>query len=72
MYRKTEDHQKPYQPQGKKTEDKHCGVQSSDMQTLTANCKQFDNKRNQLQYYSSPSGTLSHQLILIYSLYLNF
>ena len=48
-YRKTQVHLKPYQPQCKKTDDEHS---DSDMQTLKANCKQFDNiksKNNQVQ-----------------------
>ena len=43
-YRKTQAHLKPYKPQGKKSEDEHSGLQSSDMQTLKANHKQFDKK----------------------------
>ena len=39
-YRKTQAHLKPYQPKCKKTEDEHS---DSDMHTLKANCKQFDN-----------------------------
>ena len=47
---KTQAHLKTYQPQGKKSEDEYYSLQSSDMQTLKANCKQFDNKNNQVQY----------------------
>ena len=53
-YRKTQAHLKPYQPQGQKTEDKHS---DKDMQTLKANCKEFDNvksKNNQVQPHSRP------------------
>ena len=53
-YRKTQAHLKPYQPQCKKTEDEHS---DSDMQTLKANPKQFDNtksKSNQVQSHSRP------------------
>ena len=54
IYRKTQAHLKPYQPQCKKTEDEHS---DNDMQTLKANCKQFDNiksKNNQVQSLSRP------------------
>ena len=47
-YRKTQAHMKPYQPQYKKTEDQHS---DNNMQTLKANCKQFDSiktKNNQV------------------------
>ena len=44
-YRKTQAHWKPYQPQCKKTEDEHS---DSDMQTLKANCKQFDNNESKI------------------------
>ena len=53
-YRKTQFNLKPYQPQCKKTEDEHS---DSDMQTLKANYKQFDNiksKNNQVQSCSRP------------------
>ena len=53
-YRKTQAYLKPYQPQFKKTEDEHS---DTDMQTLKANCKQFDsvnNKNNQAQFQSRP------------------
>ena len=53
-YRKTQAHLKPYQPQCKKTEDEHS---DSDMQSLKAKCKQFDNnksKNNHVQYQSRP------------------
>ena len=53
-YRKTQAHLKPYQPQSKKSEDEHSGVKSSAMQTLKANCKQFDSMNNQVQSYSRP------------------
>ena len=48
-YRKTQAHLKPYQPQCKKTEDEHS---DSDVWTLKANHKKFDNiksKNNQIQ-----------------------
>ena len=51
---KTQAHLKPYQSQCKKTEDEHS---DNDMQTLKANCKQFDNnksKNNQVQAHSRP------------------
>ena len=51
--------------QSKKSEDGHSGVQSGDMWTLKANCKQFDSMNNQVQYYSRPKRELSHQLNLI-------
>ena len=51
---KTQAHLKPYQPQGKKSEDEHSTLQSSDVQTLKANCKQFDKKNNHVQSYSRP------------------
>ena len=44
-YRKTQVHLKPYQPQGKKSEDEHSSLQSSDMLTLKANCKQLNDKK---------------------------
>ena len=53
-YRKTQAQLKPYQPQCKKTEDEHS---DSDMQTLKANHKQFDNikiKNNQIHSHSRP------------------
>ena len=53
-YRKKQAHLKHYQPQCKKTEDKHS---DNDIQTLKANCKQFDNiksKNNQVQSHSRP------------------
>ena len=53
-YRKTEADPKPYQPQCKKTEDEHS---DSDMWTLKANCKQFDNikrKNYQVQFHLRP------------------
>ena len=57
-YRKTQAHLKPYQPQCKKTEDEHS---DSDMQTLKANCHQFDNaksKSNQGQSCSRLKGDI--------------
>ena len=42
IYRKTQSHLKPEQPQCMKIEDEHS---DSDMQTLKANHKQFDNIR---------------------------
>ena len=53
-YRKTQAHLKPYQPQSKKSEDEHSSVQSSDMQTLKVNHKQFDSMNNQVQSYYRP------------------
>ena len=53
-YRKIEANLKPYQPQGKKSEDECSSLQSNDMQTLKPNCKQFDTKTNQVQSYSRP------------------
>ena len=53
-YRKTQAHLKPYQPRCKKTEYEYS---DTDMWTLTANCKQFDNiesKNNQVQSHSGP------------------
>ena len=53
-YRKTQAHLKPYQPQCKKTEDE---CSDNNMQTLKANCKQFDSvniKNNQIQSHSRP------------------
>ena len=41
-YRKTQAHLKSYQPECKKTEDEHS---DNDMQTLKANCMQFDNAK---------------------------
>ena len=38
-YRKTQTHLKPYQQQSKKSEDECPGEQSSDKQTLKADCK---------------------------------
>ena len=57
-YRKTQAHLRPYQSQSKKSEDEHSCVQSSDMQTLKANHKQFDNMNNQVQSYSRPKGDI--------------
>ena len=53
-YRKTQVHLKSYQPQGKKSEDEQSSLQSSNMQTMKANCKQFTNKDNQVHCYSRP------------------
>ena len=53
-YRKTQDHLKSYQLQCKKAEDEHS---DNNMQTLKANCKQFDtvkSKNNQVQSHSRP------------------
>ena len=53
-YRKTQAHLKAYQPQCKKAEDEHS---DNNMQTLKANCKQFDSvkiKNNQVQAHSRP------------------
>ena len=55
--RKTQVHLKPYQPESNKSEGEHSDVQSSDMQTLKTNCRQFEsfeNKNNQVQPYSRP------------------
>ena len=52
--RKTQAHLKPYQPQFKKTEDEHS---DNNIQTLKANCKQFDSgksKDKQVQSHSRP------------------
>ena len=51
-YKKTQAHLRFYQPQGKKTEDEHS---DNNMQTLKANCKQFEtvkSKNNQVQSHS--------------------
>ena len=64
-YRKIQAHLKPYQPQCKKTED---GNSDSDMWTLKAIHKQFDNnkiKNNQVQFHSRPKIDISLQLNLI-------
>ena len=53
-YRKKQVHLKPYQPQGKKSEDEYSSLQSSYMSTLKANCKQFNTKFNQVQSYTRP------------------
>ena len=53
-YRKTQAHLKPYQPQSKKSEDEHSVIQSTDKQTLKADCKQFDSMNNQVQFYYRP------------------
>ena len=54
-YRRTQAHLKPYQPECMKIEDEHS---DNDIQTLKANCKQFDdnvnNKNNQVQSHSRP------------------
>ena len=58
-YSKTQAHSKPYQPQCKKTEDEHS---YNDMQTLKANCKQFDNVKNknsQVPSHSKPKRDIS-------------
>ena len=63
-YRKTKAHLKSYQPQCKKTEDEYS---DSDMQTLKANHKQFDNiksKNNQEQYHSRPKKDIKPSIIL--------
>ena len=52
IYRKTQAHLKPYQPQCRKTEDEQS---DNNMQTLKASCKQFDSvksKSNQVQSHS--------------------
>ena len=55
IYRKTQAHLKPYQPQSKKSEDECSGEQSSDMWALKqADCKKFDSINNQVQPYSRP------------------
>ena len=48
-----------------KSEDEHSGVQSSDKQTLKADCEHFDSMNNQVQSYSYQKGTLHPQLNLI-------
>ena len=53
-YRKTQAHLKPYQPQGKKSEDESSVVQPNDKWTLKADCKEFDSMNNQVQSYSRP------------------
>ena len=61
-YRKTQAHLKPYQPKCKKTEDEHS---DSNMWTLKAKCKQFDNiksKNNQVQSHFRPKRDIKHQL----------
>ena len=53
-YRKTQAYLKPYQSQCKKSEDEHS---DSDMQTLKANHKHFDNIKshnNQVQFHTRP------------------
>ena len=63
-YRKTQAHLKPYQSQCKKTEDK---CSDNDMQTLKANCKQFDNiksKINQGPSHSRPKTDIKPPLQL--------
>ena len=66
-YRKTQVHLKSYKPQCKKTEDEHS---DSDMQTLKANCKQFDNvkskKKIKYNLILDLRETLSLQLNFIY------
>ena len=61
-YRKTQAHLKPYSPQNKKSEDEHCISQSSNMQTVKSNHKQFDSvksKNNQVQSYSRPKRDIN-------------
>ena len=58
-HRKTQAHLKPFQPQCKKPEDERS---DNDMQTLKANCKQFDNiksKNNQVQSHSRPKRDIN-------------
>ena len=52
--RKTQAHLKPYSQQNKKSEDKHCLSQSSNMWTIKSNCKQCNTSGNQTQSYSRP------------------
>ena len=59
IYRKTQTHLKPYQPQSKKSEDEHFGEKSSKKQTLKADCKQFDTMNNQVQPYSRPKRDIN-------------
>ena len=59
-YRKTQAHLKPYHPQSKQSEDEHSDEQSSDKQTLKADCKQFDSMNNHVQPYSRPKRDIKH------------
>ena len=61
-YRKTQAHLKPYQPQSKKSEGECSDVQSSHMQRLKDNCKQFDSMNNQVQSYSRPKRDIKPQV----------
>ena len=64
-YRKTQAHLKPYQPQSKKSEDEHSGVQSSDMQTLKINQSSLRVLKTKIFKYNlilDQRGTLSPQL----------
>ena len=63
-YRKTQAHLKPYQPQYKITEDEHS---DSDMWTLKANHKKFDNIKSnnkQEQSCSRPKRDIKHPIKL--------
>ena len=65
-YRKPQAHLKLYQHQCKKSKDEHS---DNDMQTLKANCKQFDNITSKTIKYNlllDQRETLSLQLNLIY------
>ena len=46
IYRKTQTHLKSYQPKSKKSEGEYSDIQSSDIWTLKANHKHFDNKKS--------------------------
>ena len=66
IYRKTQAHLKPYQPQSKKSEDECSGEQSSDMQPLKqADHKKFDSMNNQVQSYSRPKRDIKPPVKLV-------
>ena len=53
-YRKTQAHLKPYSPQNKKSEDEHCLLQSSNMQTIKSNSQKLNTVDDHVQSYSRP------------------
>ena len=57
-YSKTQTHLKPYRPQSKMSEDEHSLSQSSDMQTVTSDHKNFSKVSNQVQSYSRPKRNI--------------
>ena len=64
-YSKTQAHLDPYQPQGKKSEDEHSVIQSSDKWTSKYDCKQVDNIKIKYNLILDQRGTLIPQLNLI-------